>query len=41
MATAPTVPLLSVSEYLAHIYSPDKEYVDGLLSERNVGTIPP
>ena len=29
--------LIPVEEYLASSYSPDKEYVDGVLVERNVG----
>ena len=29
--------LISVDEYLRTSYSPDKEYVDGILVERNVG----
>ena len=28
--------LISVEEYLRTSYSPDKEYVDGVLVERNV-----
>ena len=40
MATAPSIPPLSVNEYLASGYSPDCEYVDGVLVERNVGTLP-
>jgi hypothetical protein len=29
--------LVSVSEYLANSYRPDRDYVDGQLLERNVG----
>ena len=29
--------LISVEEYLRTSYSPDREYVDGVLVERNVG----
>jgi Uma2 family endonuclease len=29
--------LLSMSEYLASSYSPDREYIDGVLLERNLG----
>ena len=29
--------LVSVAEYLATAYRPDRELVDGLLQERNVG----
>ena len=32
--------LISVDEYLRTSYSPDKEYVDGVLVERNVGEKP-
>jgi Uma2 family endonuclease len=35
MATAPS--LLSIEEYMATSYSPDCEYIDGVLLERNVG----
>ena len=37
MATAALIP---VSEYLATTYRPDREYVDGVLKERNVGEQP-
>lgn len=37
MATAPTLPFVSVEEYLNNSYEPDMEYVDGALIERNVG----
>jgi Uma2 family endonuclease len=33
----PTSELISVSEYLHTAYSPDCDYVDGLVMERNVG----
>ena len=40
MATAAVLPaLVSVEEYLHTSYSPDVDYVDGLLEERNVGEI--
>jgi Uma2 family endonuclease len=39
MATAPTLPLISVDEYLKSSWHPDMEYVDGALVERNVPTI--
>jgi Uma2 family endonuclease len=35
MATAPS--LVSLEEYMATSYSPDCEYIDGVLLERNVG----
>jgi len=39
MATAPTPPLVSVEEYLNTSYPDgDREYLDGLVVERNVGT---
>jgi Uma2 family endonuclease len=38
MATAPTLPLMSVEEYLNSSWQPDMEFVDGVLTERNVGT---
>ena len=38
MATAPTLPLISVEEYLNSSWQPDMEFVDGTLVERNVGT---
>jgi Uma2 family endonuclease len=40
MATAPTVPLVSVDEYLNSSYEHDMEYVDGVLVERGMPTIP-
>jgi Uma2 family endonuclease len=36
MSTAPTLPLVSVEEYLNTSYYPDMEYVDGVLVERSV-----
>src|SRR4051794_22357203 len=39
MATAPTLPLVSVDEYLNTSYQPDMEYVDGRLVKRSVPTI--
>ncbi len=39
MATSPTPPLVSVEEYLNTSYPDgDREYLDGLVVERNVGT---
>jgi hypothetical protein len=38
MATAPTVPYVSVDEYLESGYHPDKEYVDGVLVDRATPT---
>jgi len=35
MATAPN--LVSIDEYLETSYSPDREYIDGVILERNVG----
>lgn len=35
MATAPT--LVSLDEYMSTSYSPDCEYIDGVIVERNVG----
>ena len=35
-----TTTLIPVEEYLATSYSPDKEYVEGVLVERNVGEKP-
>jgi Uma2 family endonuclease len=40
MAAAPTLPLVSVEEYLNSSYRPDREFVDGFLVERSVPTIP-
>jgi Uma2 family endonuclease len=39
MATAPVTPLISVEEYLSTSYPDgDREYLDGLVVERNLGT---
>jgi Uma2 family endonuclease len=39
MASAPTLPLVSVDEYLNTSYQPDLEYVDGVLVERGIPTL--
>src|ERR671910_322942 len=39
MATAPTLPVVPVEEYLRSSYHPEMEYVDGVLVERSVPTI--
>ncbi|MGA3074293.1 MAG: Uma2 family endonuclease [Bryobacteraceae bacterium] len=39
MALAPTIPRISMDEYLTAGYHPDVEYVDGVLVERDVPTI--
>jgi Uma2 family endonuclease len=39
MATAPTVPLVPVDEYLNTSYERDVEYVDGVLVERGMPTV--
>jgi Uma2 family endonuclease len=39
MAVAAAIPLLSVDEYLNSGYHPDREYVEGILVERDVPTI--
>ena len=39
MAVAPTTPLVSADEYINSGYHPDREYVDGVLVERDVPTI--
>jgi Uma2 family endonuclease len=39
MATAPTLPLVPVEEYLSTAYHPDREYVDGVLLERSMPTM--
>ena len=31
--------LIPLSEYLGHTYDPDREYLEGMLQERNVGEI--
>jgi Uma2 family endonuclease len=36
MATAPTLPLVSVDEYLNSCWHPDKEYIDGHLVDRSM-----
>jgi Uma2 family endonuclease len=38
MATAPTIPLVPVDDYLNTSYHPDREYVDGVLVERAMPT---
>jgi Uma2 family endonuclease len=38
MASAPTLPLVSVDEYLNSTYEHDLEYVDGVLIERSMPT---
>jgi Uma2 family endonuclease len=40
MASAPTLPVVSVDEYLATSYHPDVEYVDGTLVEKGMPTVP-
>lgn len=41
MAAETTLPLVSVEEYLNTSYeNGDREYVDGVIVERNFGTIP-
>ena len=40
MASAPTLPLVSVDEYLNTSYHPDVEYVDGVLVEKGMPTVP-
>lgn len=37
MAAAPTVPFVTVEEYLHTVYKPDVDYVDGQIEERNLG----
>ncbi|MFC6646727.1 Uma2 family endonuclease [Granulicella cerasi] len=37
MAAAMTTPFVSVDEYLRTSYSPDVEYLDGVIEERNLG----
>jgi Uma2 family endonuclease len=32
-----TIPLIPVEEYLATAYRPDREYIDGVIEERNLG----
>lgn len=38
MAALPDPPLMSIEDYLTSSFSPDVDYVDGALVERNVGT---
>lgn len=38
MTIAPTLPLVTVDEYLGSSWHPDREYVDGVLVERTVPT---
>lgn len=40
MASSPTLPLVSVDEYLNTSYEPDMEYVEGVLVERGEHTVP-
>lgn len=40
MATAPAVPLVSVDEYLNASYEPEMEYVNGVLIEKGMPTVP-
>jgi Uma2 family endonuclease len=35
----PAAVLVPLAEYLGHTYHPDREYIDGMLQERNVGEI--
>jgi Uma2 family endonuclease len=39
MATAPTLPLVSVEEYLRSSWQPDKEFVDGVLIDKGMPTV--
>lgn len=39
MASAPTLPIVSVEEYLNTSYEPDVEFVDGVLVEKGMPTI--
>ena len=39
MATAPTLPLVSVDEYLNRTYWPDVEFIDGVLVEKGMPTV--
>jgi Uma2 family endonuclease len=39
MPSAPTLPFVSVEDYLESSYEPDMEYVDGALVERNLGRL--
>ena len=38
MTSMSSTTLVSLEEYLSTSYRPDREYVDGVLLERNVGT---
>ena len=40
MATAPTLPLVSVDDYLNSSYEHDVDFVDGVLVERGMPTLP-
>jgi Uma2 family endonuclease len=40
MASAPTLPLVSVDEYLNTSYHPDAEFVDGVIIPRSMPTYP-
>src|SRR3954449_10186683 len=40
MATAPTLPLVSVDEYLTTSYEQDVEYADGVLVDKGMPTVP-
>lgn len=40
MAMTPTLPLVPVDAYLNISYTPDRDYVDGVLIERSAPTIP-
>ena len=40
MSGAPAIPLVSVDEYLNTSYEPDMEFVDGVLVEKGMPTIP-
>jgi Uma2 family endonuclease len=39
MAIAPTVPLVSVEEYLSSSWRPDKEFVEGVLIDKGMPTV--
>lgn len=39
MATAPTLPLVSVEEYLRSSWRPDKEFVDGVLIDKGMPAV--
>jgi Uma2 family endonuclease len=40
MPTVPTLPLMSVERYLNSSWRPDREFIDGVLLKRNLGTLP-